>query len=1315
MFIRCHLDLANIDYNKIILYGMHVGHSFLNSVFYTAWLVYTYTQNILIINLFKTLRGFRSGLTSIIAAVNTYNPIWFINLDQAASISIKFLAISCGEFSATSFWINGFISNYISIYNTYYKLRKISWFAYPTRNKNVSDSYNFWYFTRCTWPRTSFISNVSCSYQPAKESSYLGIPCLGIVDTNTYTHVVSIPIPGSDDSIDCLVFYNSYISKFILLRKNNLILYWYFNTRKIKRISSFKYWLRKMKHLKFNNVNFNKRNLKLMSNIKFSFNLLKNINLGMKILFSQNLKYKLKNFEYLDIFKYYKRHNYKGIASIILKKKNMYRMFRGFYSYLKALKKVYLNKKLWSIYYIVRKRFFKQKYFQFSLFTKNYFKTNIKFDRFFKTHLRWNTINNIFSAKLYKFFIIYKFLQFKKLSTIIFNKQLLDSVFLKLIISQVFSTNNNFFINSNKNKIEYKKNFNLFYFKNFYKFNKIKQKKILLTNLFLLVNRKNWKKFSKYNRKNYIRKVKFLAFFSKIRKKIFIKKFSRFFRFLLKKKFKFIKKKFNKFKFFSIYLNFFKNLNILYKKYSKQFSKSLSRKKKFFKKIYKKRIYFKRKVYKKYLRYSKYFRFLFIKKIKTIKYNLYIHKFLFFIKNLLNNINWNKYKKIIYLFINIFFVNKRYVSNFFYNFFKKIIFNIFWLYILPNIKYNVLIKKKKKNLWYRIAKKDKKFKYKNFKYKQLFEKNINITNIIKLKKNNMPINHKFKKINIYNLIFLFLRNINYKKFNSIISKKKKIRYYERIRYSSVNELLKKLDNFNIFKKKKINLLHKHFNKRKKKFKTVSFKSRYCLYNIWLFKHPFFNIIKYEYFLYLKNNPYFINSNNYYSYLNYNNFIKWKRKNLINNLNWRIFIRYSSTNQAELYKDLFIRYKILYLKKSLYKDFFINSLFSLLDKKKVFKKYKYYLGWFNFNKSVKLKDWFYQKDFFLFPTWFYNYKKKKNYKIKIGLKKNIYNKNYELIRKRILKRNKIRFLILKFILKSTLYFFKKKKKKIKFTSKLKYNSFTIFRYNIKTLIIKNIFDYASIFWDLDYSKKVKNYMLAMKTLQLHQLFSLRAKKYFVKKIRFDRRIHNWNIKKNKINVAQFNILSSLSDKDKIKVELEVLKKRKWYTKFMKKKKIRKYRRFWKARSKYDLKSIQYILDYDNVKTVKDDLLKKKEEEKKNKIKLLKQNDISKFFSKNSILFKKKYNHIFLNNFKIGSSLNNLFYKFYNIPRFLFFKQIKIYLKNYKILIRNWNYKKNYKVLFKKKNFNHLKLLNKNFNNNLIINLSKFIRMYGFRWW
>lgn len=385
MVVRISLDIVKFNYNQLMLYGVHVGHSFFNSIFYTTWLVYSYTQNILILNLFKTIIGMKSGLTSITAAVGSYQPIWFINLDQAAGIPVRFLAMTCGEFSATSFWVNGFISNYASVYNTYRKLRKISWFAYPTRNKNTKDSYKLWYLTRCTWPRTTFISNISASYQPAKESLYVGIPCIGIVDSNTYTHVVSIPIPGNDDSLDCLVFYNDFIAKFILLKKYYLVIIWYLDIRNSKRIIDFKDWLLKKKsYILDKNNDTQKRKSKILATIKFKFNLLKNIQQGMSVFFSHNNKYKSKDFEYLDIFHDSIIKNNESIGEVIVWKKKMWNLFKNFSSYLVDLKVLYFNKRLWAAYKIVKRKYFKNTHFQFKLFSEDYWATNIKMIVFIK-------------------------------------------------------------------------------------------------------------------------------------------------------------------------------------------------------------------------------------------------------------------------------------------------------------------------------------------------------------------------------------------------------------------------------------------------------------------------------------------------------------------------------------------------------------------------------------------------------------------------------------------------------------------------------------------------------------------------------------------------------------------------------------------------------------------------------------------------------------------------------------------------------------------------------------------------------------------
>jgi ribosomal protein S2 len=84
-----------------------------------------------------------------------------------------------------------------------------------------------------------FVSNVYNSHPPVKEALNLGIPCLGVVDTNVLADVISIPFPGNDESIDCIIFYNSLISHYILLEKFVLIIAWYYQIKKKNRLGNF--------------------------------------------------------------------------------------------------------------------------------------------------------------------------------------------------------------------------------------------------------------------------------------------------------------------------------------------------------------------------------------------------------------------------------------------------------------------------------------------------------------------------------------------------------------------------------------------------------------------------------------------------------------------------------------------------------------------------------------------------------------------------------------------------------------------------------------------------------------------------------------------------------------------------------------------------------------------------------------------------------------------------------------------------------------------------------------------------------------------
>lgn len=90
--------VLNFSYNQLILYGVHMGHSFLNSILYTSWLIYSYASDILIINIYKTIYMLRSGFTLLRGVCYLRAPIWFINLDQAAHLSVNYSSKLCGEF-----------------------------------------------------------------------------------------------------------------------------------------------------------------------------------------------------------------------------------------------------------------------------------------------------------------------------------------------------------------------------------------------------------------------------------------------------------------------------------------------------------------------------------------------------------------------------------------------------------------------------------------------------------------------------------------------------------------------------------------------------------------------------------------------------------------------------------------------------------------------------------------------------------------------------------------------------------------------------------------------------------------------------------------------------------------------------------------------------------------------------------------------------------------------------------------------------------------------------------------------------------------
>lgn len=260
--------IKNLVYWQLLVYGVHVGHSFKNSNIYAGWFSYTYRQQVVIINLFKTVLLFKNGYKSLDGTCRHRGSIWFINLHRALELFMNYAAKQCGEFCYSTYWIHGLISNWRVLSNTFRKLLKIEKNAYKGKFRKLELNSTPITFTRFSWPRVSLITSVWSSPFPTKECLYAKVCCIGIVDTNIPGHIANNPIPGNDDSIDSIVFYNTHIAQYILEKKYGFIISWLNKIRVIPRINAFGNWVLKecisneggISRQKINSLHFNEDN-----------------------------------------------------------------------------------------------------------------------------------------------------------------------------------------------------------------------------------------------------------------------------------------------------------------------------------------------------------------------------------------------------------------------------------------------------------------------------------------------------------------------------------------------------------------------------------------------------------------------------------------------------------------------------------------------------------------------------------------------------------------------------------------------------------------------------------------------------------------------------------------------------------------------------------------------------------------------------------------------------------------------------------------------------------------------------------------------
>lgn len=217
------------EITSLINAGVHFGHK--SNLWHPKMKKYIYgiKDKTHIIDLKQTELQLYNALKVMFAVAYNKGKIIFINTKLNSRDIVQHTAKKCSQYYVNHRWLGGMLTNWITISKSIDKLQE-----YKEMSKNKELKYKkkeIFKFKKNknklykliggikdlkTIPSILFIIDVKTHSIAVKEANKLGIPVVGIVDTNTDPEGVDFVIPGNDDSRSAISMYCNLILETIV-------------------------------------------------------------------------------------------------------------------------------------------------------------------------------------------------------------------------------------------------------------------------------------------------------------------------------------------------------------------------------------------------------------------------------------------------------------------------------------------------------------------------------------------------------------------------------------------------------------------------------------------------------------------------------------------------------------------------------------------------------------------------------------------------------------------------------------------------------------------------------------------------------------------------------------------------------------------------------------------------------------------------------------------------------------------------------------------------------------------------------------------
>lgn len=224
---------TQVSMRELLQAGAHFGHQtrFWNPKM--APFIFGARNKIHIINLEHTVKAFNEALNYANNLASKRNKILFVGTKRAASNVIREQARRAGMPYVDHRWLGGMLTNWKTLRQSINRLKELEvqsqdgTFAKLTKREALELTRDMEKLERSLGgikdmgglPDAIFVVDVDHEAIAIKEAKNLGIPVIGIVDTNSNPDNVDYVIPANDDAIRAVTYYVTAMADAIIAGK----------------------------------------------------------------------------------------------------------------------------------------------------------------------------------------------------------------------------------------------------------------------------------------------------------------------------------------------------------------------------------------------------------------------------------------------------------------------------------------------------------------------------------------------------------------------------------------------------------------------------------------------------------------------------------------------------------------------------------------------------------------------------------------------------------------------------------------------------------------------------------------------------------------------------------------------------------------------------------------------------------------------------------------------------------------------------------------------------------------------------------------